>query len=90
MNTERKEALMRILIGIITGIILSVWRIIIFVLIILNFVVTLFTKKRNKEMAMFCEYFNTELYKYAHYMTFVSNKRPFPFSSIKRMSPFQK
>ena len=88
--SERQEAFFRIVVAIISGIILSVWRILIKVLAIVNWVITIFTGKRNKDMADLCEYWNTEVYKYIRYMTFVSNKRPFPFSNVERMSKFGK
>ncbi len=86
---ERKEAWFRIIVAIITGIILAVWRYLVFVFAIVNWFVVIFTGKRNMELAMFCEYFNTEFYKFLRYITFVSNKRPFPFSDMERMSVFE-
>lgn len=88
MNKERKEALIRILVAIVAGIILSIWRSLIGILAIVNWFIVIFTAKRNKELAEFSEYFNTEAYKFVRYLTFVSNKRPFPFSSLERMSKF--
>jgi len=88
--SERQEAWFRIVVGIISGIILGVWRYLIFVLTILNWLITLFSGKRNKDMADLCEYWNTEIYKYIRYMTFVTNERPFPFSNVERMSKFAK
>lgn len=86
---EKKEAWFRVIVLIISGIILSVWRSLIIILIIINWFVTIFSGVRNKEIAEFCEYWNTEAYKFMRYMTFVSNKRPFPFSKIERMSGFK-
>ena len=86
---ERGEAWFRIIVAIISGIILGVWRYFIYVLAIINWFVVIFSGKRNKDMADLCEYWNTELYKYARYLTFVSNERPFPFSNVERMSKFK-
>jgi hypothetical protein len=88
--SERQEAFFRILVYIISGILLSIWKILIEILAIINWFVTIFTGKRNKDMADLCEYWNTELYKFMRYMTLVSNKRPFPFSIVERMSKFEK
>jgi sorbitol-specific phosphotransferase system component IIC len=88
--SERGEALMRIIVLIISGIILSIWKILIQILAIINFIITILTGKRNQEMADLCEYWNTEVYKYLRYLTFVTNERPFPFSSVERMSKFKK
>jgi len=86
---ERKEAWLRIIVAIISGIILAVWRYLIYVFAIISWFIVVFSGKRNMELAMFSEYFNTELYKYLRYLTFVSNKRPFPFSDMERMSVFE-
>lgn len=88
---ERSEALMRIVVGIVSGIILSVWKIIIQVFGVVNFIITLFTGKRNRDLAEFCEIWNTQTYIFLRYMTFVNNKRPFPFVSLKKsMSKFER
>ena len=86
--SERKEAWFRIIVLIVSGIILCLWRIVIAVLAIVHWLIVVFSGKRNKDIAMFCEYWNTELYKFVRYLTFVSNKRPFPFSDLERMSKF--
>jgi len=87
--SERKEGWFRIIVAVISGVILSVWSNLIWILLILNWLITIFSGKRSKGIAEFCEYWNTEMYKFMRYMTFVSNKRPFPFSSLEKMSKFQ-
>ena len=89
MKKERKEAWMRILIAIVSGIILGIWKILVVILGVVNWFIVVFSGKRNKGLAGFCEYWNTELYKFIRYLTFVSNKRPFPFSTMERMSKFE-
>ncbi len=86
---ERTEALMRIAVLIVVGILLMIWRYLIYVLVVINWIVTLFSGRRLKELAEFSEYWNTEVYKFFRYMTFVSNQRPFPFSSLERISKFK-
>jgi len=88
--SERKEAWFRILVAIVSGIILGIWRWLIVVLAIVNWFIVVFSGKRNRELAEFCEYWNTEFYIFSRYLTFVSNERPFPFTSMQRMSKFQK
>ena len=88
--SERKEAGFRIIVLIVSGVILGVWKALISILAIVNWFIVIFSGKRNKELADFCEYWNTEIYKFVRYMTFVSNKRPFPFSSMERISKFEK
>jgi hypothetical protein len=87
---ERKEAWFRILVLIISGVILHFWGIVVCILAILNWIIVIFSKKKNRIFAEFCEPWNTELYKYCRYLTFVSNKRPFPFSDVERISKYNK
>src|SRR5438046_419659 len=70
MKRERKEALMRIVIGIVSGIVLAVWKVFTQVLAIVNFFYTLAKAKRSKELAEMCELWNTQLYIYIRYMIF--------------------
>jgi len=88
-SKERGEALFRILVLIISGIILGLWKALVCILVVINFFITLFTGKRNRDMADFCEYWNTEVYKFFHYITFVSNNRPFPFSRLEKINRFE-
>ena len=85
---ERVEALLRIIVAIVSGIILGVWRYLIFVLAIVNWFVVIFSGKRDKGLADFCEYWNSEFYRYIRYLTFETNERPFPFSSLKKIGKF--
>ena len=89
--SERSEALMRIVVGIVAGIIIGVWKVVIKIIVLVHFFVALISNKRNKDLADFCEYWNTYVYKYLRYMTFVTNEKPFPFSKLgKNMSKFGK
>ncbi|VVB78043.1 Uncharacterised protein [uncultured archaeon] len=88
VKSERKEAWMRILVAIISGIILKFWGIVVLIVGVLNWLIAVFSGKRDKSLAEFCEPWNTEMYKYTRYLSGVSNKRPFPFSDVERMSKF--
>jgi len=89
--SERTEALMRIVVGIVTGIVLYFWGYFIVVLLVINFVYTIFADKRLKELAEMCEIWNTQAYVLKRYLIFESNKRPFPFTKLERsMSKFGK
>ena len=89
--SERTEALMRIFVGIVTGIILYFWGYLVVILLVINFVYTIFVGKRLKELANMCEIWNTQAYTLKRYIIFESNKRPFPFSKLeKSMSKFGK
>ncbi len=88
---ERTEAWLRIVIGIISGIILTLWKVLIQILGIVQWVIVIFSGKRQKGIADFSEIWNSQIYVYLRYMTFVSNKRPFPFNTLKpNMSKFGK
>ena len=89
--SERTEAWMRIVVGIVSGIILAVWRWFIVVLAIVNWFYTIFAGKRLKELADLSEVWNTQWYIFQRYMIFVTNRRPFPFTSLeKSMSKFER
>ena len=90
MKRERKEAWMRILVAIVSGIILKFWGIAIVIAGVINWLIEIFSVKRNRRLANFCEPWNTEMYKYTRYLSSVSNKRPFPFSDVERISKFER
>ena len=91
MKKERKEAWMRIVVLIVSGIVLGVWAYFIIVLAIINFFYAVFKAKRMKSLAEMSEIWNTQRYVFNRYMTFESNFRPFPFTKLqKNISKFQK
>jgi len=88
---ERLEVFMRIIVAIVSGIILSVWKVFIQVIGLVNWIITLITGKRNKEIANMSEIWNTQVYIFLRYMTLMTNDRPFPFNSLtKSFSKFKK
>jgi len=88
---ERKEALMRIVVLIVSGIVLSVWQYLILLFMFINFVYTLFAGKRLRQLAETSEVWNTQWYFFQRYVLFVSNRRPFPFTRLERsISRFEK
>lgn len=80
--SERKEAWMRIVVGIISGIIIGLWKAVVEVISIFHWFYVLFTNKRNKDIAEFCNLWTTQAYRFIRYMTFTTNSRPFPFSDL--------
>ena len=80
--SEKSEAWMRIVVGVISGIILSLWKSLVFALAILNFIYTIFSGKRHKGLAEFCNLWTTQAYRFIRYMTFATKSRPFPFSDM--------
>ncbi|MBL7055452.1 DUF4389 domain-containing protein [Candidatus Woesearchaeota archaeon] len=79
---DRLEAILRIPIGLICGIILGLWKVVIQVVVIVHWVYAIVTGKRNKGMAEFCNKWVTYVYNFLRYMTFATNKRPFPFDDF--------
>mgnify|MGYP001575593948 CR=1 FL=1 len=89
--SNRKEILMRIFVGIVSGIILAIWRYFIFIIGLVNWIYTLFSGNKIKEIAELSEIWNTQTYIFLRYMILVSNKRPFPFNPLtKNLSKFER
>lgn len=89
--SERTEALMRIVVGIISGLILGIWQIAVKIISIINGIYVISTNERHVGMAEFCNRWNTQAYKYIRYLTFASNERPFPFTDLgKDILPYDK
>lgn len=80
--SERTEAIMRIIVGLITGLILEVWGFITMAVVLLHWFYALFTNKRSKYLAEFANKWVTVTYQWARYVSFTTNKRPFPFSDF--------
>ena len=88
---ERTEAWMRLLIGIVSGIIICVWGTLVKVLIVIHWIYALWTKKRSKDIAEFCHLWTANAYDFMQYMTFMTNKRVFPWAPLSRpMAKFEK
>ena len=88
---ERTEAWMRIVVGVVSGIVFGLWKALIQILGVVHWIIVVFSGKRNKDIAEFSEIWNTQIYIFLRYMTFVTNQRPFPFTSLnKNLSKFKK
>lgn len=79
---ERAEAILRIIVGVISGFILGLWKAIVQIITILHWIYVIFTGKRHKGLAEFCNIWNTQVYRFIRYMTFTTNERPFPFTAL--------
>ncbi len=89
--SEKREAWMRIIVGIVSGSILEIWKGLIMILGVVNFFIVLFKNKRDRGIAEFSEIWNTQKYIFMRYMTFVTNERPFPFEKLsKNITKFKK
>ncbi|RMD46204.1 DUF4389 domain-containing protein [Candidatus Pacearchaeota archaeon] len=80
---EGGEFLERLVILLLSGPIIVVFSYVIWILLIINFFAVLFSGKRNADVANFWKTFNKEFYRFLRYMTFESNKKPFPFSNSR-------
>ena len=83
--SERKEAWMRIVVGIISGIILGLWKVLVELISIFHWLYIIFTGRRSKDIAEFCNLWPTQAYRFLRYMTFTTNSRPFPFSDFGKV-----
>jgi|GEM_PF-886838 ABC-type phosphate transport system permease subunit len=81
--SERKEAWMRIVVGIISGIILAIWKLLVEVAAIFHWIYVVFSGKRSRGIAEFCNIWATQAYRFIRYMAFTTNSRPFPFSDFE-------
>jgi hypothetical protein len=89
--SERTEIFMRIIVGLVSGLIIGFWKVLVQIVAVLHWFYVLFVGKRNKDLALFCEYWNSQIYKFARYMTFNTNERPFPFNDLgKNVLPYSK
>jgi len=84
LTLENREVWMRIPVFIVSGVILHVWGFFIFCFAIAQFVLILIEKKRNKELLKMCNIYLIQLYIFVKYVTFLSEKRPFPFGDLEK------
>ena len=82
-KSERIEALMRIPVVIISGMILVLWRSLIYLLVIINFIYILISGRRLKELVEMGEFWNAQWHQFWTYIIFASNDIPFPFGNLR-------
>ena len=80
--SERKEAWMRIVVGIVSGLILGLWKTLIVLLSIFHWIYVILSNKRSRDIAEFSNIWTTQAYRFIRYMAFTTNQRPFPFSDL--------
>ena len=78
--SERGEAIVRIFVGIVSGIILGIWKIAVEILTIFHWIYVILTGERHEGIAKFSNKYCTQDYKFNRYITFATNERPFPFN----------
>lgn len=76
---ERVEAILRLFIAIITGILLYIFGYVIGLVNFVHWFYVIITGKRSKSLAEFANSYCNLLYNYTRYMTFTTNERPIPF-----------
>jgi hypothetical protein len=84
MTPERREAWMRIPVAIVSGIILHVWGFFIFIFALVQLILTIAEDRKNKELLRMCNVYLVQLYIFVKYVTFLSDKRPFPFADLEK------
>lgn len=87
-KSERIEALIRIPLAILYWIVMYGVGIIVAVTIVLQFLITIITGKRNKTLSKLMNNIIMYMYTNIRYLFFTTNKRPFPFEDFKK--PFEK
>jgi len=83
--SERKEAWMRIVVGIVSGIIIGLWKLAVEIAAIFHWFYVVFSGKRSRGIAEFANLWVTQAYRFIRYMTFTTNSRPFPFSDLEKV-----
>ena len=83
--SERGEAWMRIVVLIVSGIILGVWKVVAEIVVIIHWIVVVFGGKRDKDFAEFALLWGAQVYSFYRYMMFHTNVRPFPFTQLRRI-----
>lgn len=81
---DRWEAVMRIPVAIVSGIILGLWKMLAGFVLIIHWFVVIITGRRNFDLANFANAWITEYYRYVRYMYFTTDERPFPFTPRHR------
>jgi uncharacterized protein YqhQ len=80
---EQKQAMFRVLVLIISGIIFYFWTFAVFVMMLINIIFALFSGKNNKPITEFSEIWLNEIIRLCRYLLFLSNEKPFPFAEIR-------
>lgn len=83
MNKERKEAWIRLPLGLAGKILLDIWSYLILVVGILHWVYVVVAGKRNKTLAKFANLWVSYQYKFFRYMNFTVNDRPLEYIGLE-------
>lgn len=80
----RGEALFRLVVAVVSGIILWVWGYVTCLFAFTNLIIVLITGKRNKDLSELALVWLTQVYATGRYLFFIDDVRPFPFNSLTR------
>lgn len=83
MAKERKEAWIRLPLGLAGKILLDLWGCLILVVGILHWIYVIFTGKRNKALAKFANLWVSYQYRFFRYMNFAVNDRPLGYIGLE-------
>jgi hypothetical protein len=75
---------MRIPVFIVSATILKVWGFFILMFALVQFILIILKKKKEKEFLSMSTMFSEQVYCFMRYITFISEEKPFPFSKIKK------
>ncbi len=81
---NREDALMRIVVAIVSGIIFYFWMYAIFAFFIANLIYTLINGEKSLEISNLCVTFNKKIFDFWNYITFNSDEKPFPFENLNK------
>lgn len=84
LSPEKREAWMRIPVFIVSGFILEVWGFFIFCFAIAQLILVLVKDKKESELLRMSNVYLIQIYTFVKYITFLSNKRPFPFGELEK------
>lgn len=79
---NKKSVWMRIPIFIVSGIILHVWGCFVLIFSLVQLVLLLVGEKKEKEFSNFSSLFSNQIYIFFKYITFLSEKKPFPWGKL--------
>ncbi len=79
-NLKDVEIWMRLIYMLMFGLFFYVAEIVLFILVALQFLLTLFTGRANARLLDFGRQLSDYVYQIVRYLTYVSNSKPFPFA----------
>jgi hypothetical protein len=81
---SKREIWMRIPVFILSGMILHVWGFFILIFSLVQLLLLLLENKKEKEFVKISSMFSSQIYIFFKYITFLSEKKPFPFEKINK------